>query len=284
MIEMSVKEMLEAGAHFGHQTHRWDPRMKPYIYGARNGIHIINLEKTVRMYAIACEVIEKTIAEGGDVLFVGTKRQAQGIIEQEAKRCQMYFVNQRWLGGTLTNFRTIRSSIERLQELEKKRDEGGLEGLTKKEKLGVEREIIKLTKAFGGIKGMSRLPSALFVIDPHTESIALLEARRLKIPVIALADTNCNPEGIDYLIPANDDAIKSINLFTSRVAQACLDGLARRDSVLRGRISKEGESSKPLSREAVGAKGKAYVSKPEAYEEPVNGEFRAGEGEPAEKP
>lgn len=267
MVEMSVKEMLEAGAHFGHQTHRWDPRMKPFIYGARNGIHIIDLAKTVRLCATACEFIARQVAEGGHVLFVGTKRQAQPIIEEEARRAGMFFVTQRWLGGSLTNFKTIQASISRLKELERRRNEEGLEGLTKKEKLGVEREIIKLTRSFGGIKEMNRLPAVVFIIDPHRESIALQEAVRLNIPVVAVADTNCNPEGITFLIPGNDDAIKSIRLFTSKAAAACQEGLSRRGG---------GEASRqqPLPREASGGKGKAYVSKPEEFEEKVEGEFK----------
>lgn len=275
MVEMSVREMLEAGAHFGHQTHRWDPRMKPYIYGARNGIHIIDLAKTVRMCALACGFVTERVAEGGSALFVGTKRQAQPIIEEGAKKAGMFYVNQRWLGGSLTNFKTIRASINRLKDLEKKRDEGGLEGLTKKEKLGVTREIAKLTKAFGGIKEMDRLPAVVFIVDPHKESIALKEAVRLRIPVVALADTNCNPEGIDHLIPANDDAIKSILLFTLKVSQACLEGIARREGV-REKGTEEGH---PLPREAAGGKGRAFVFKPEAYETEVGGEYKGGQAD-----
>ncbi len=278
MVEVSVKEMLEAGVHFGHQTHRWDPRMKPFIYGARNGIHIIDLQKTVGLCREACEFISRIVSEGGNLLFVGTKRQAQSIIEEEAKRAQMFYVNQRWLGGTLTNFRTIRASIERLKDLEKKRDEGGLEGLTKKEKLEIEREIVKLTKAFGGIKEMDRLPAVLFLMDPHNEMIALKEARKLHIPIVAVADTNCNPEGIDYLVPGNDDAIKSIRLFINKMAEACLQGYARRETVMRERIGRE-EEARPLPREAAGAKGKAYVSKPEEYEKKVEGEYTGEEAQ-----
>ncbi len=207
------------------------------------------------------------------MLFVGTKRQAQAILEEEAKKCGMFYVSHRWLGGALTNFRTIRASIERLKDLEKKRDEGGLEGLTKKEKLMVEREIEKLTKSFGGIKEMNHLPSVIFVIDPHKEAIAQEEARRLHIPIVAVADTNCNPDGIDHLIPGNDDAIKSIRLFASKVAQACLDGLAQREAVQRARASRDRDEDAPAVREAAGAKGKAYVSKADKYEESTEGAF-----------
>lgn len=275
MVEMSVKEMLEAGAHFGHQTHRWDPRMKPFIFGMRNGIHIIDLQKTVGMCRRSCEFVSRTVAEGGNVLFVGTKRQAQSIVEDEVKRCGMFYVTHRWLGGTLTNFRTIRASIDRLKDLEKKRDEGGLEGLTKKEKLGVEREIIKLTKSFGGIKEMDRIPAIVFIIDPHKELIVRKEANRLGIPIVAVADTNCNPEGIEYLIPGNDDAIKSIRLFTAKIAQACLDGLAQRDAVLRDKLAQQDGDRESLPREAAGAKGKAFVSQAEKFEGETAGSFSA---------
>ncbi|HEX5037394.1 MAG TPA: 30S ribosomal protein S2 [bacterium] len=274
MVEMSVKEMLEAGVHFGHQTHRWDPRMKPYIFGSRNGIHIIDLQKTVGLCREACDFITKAVSEGGNVLFVGTKRQAQPLIEEAAKEAQMFFVSHRWLGGTLTNFRTIQASIARLKDLEKKKEEDGLAGFTKKEKLMIEREIIKLKKSFGGIQEMSRLPAVIFVIDPHKEDIALQEANRLHIPVVAVADTNCNPEGIDYLIPGNDDAIKSIKFFTSKVIQACLDGLSQREAVLRSLTER---SEAPMPREAAGSRGKAFVSKADAYESDTSGEYRGSQ-------
>jgi small subunit ribosomal protein S2 len=219
--------------------------------------------------------VTRIVSEGGEILFVGTKRQAQPIVEAEAKRANMFFVKHRWLGGALTNFRTIRASIDRLKDLEKRRDENGLEGLTKKEKLGVERDIIKLTRVLGGIKEMARLPAALFIIDPYHESIARQEAKRLGIPIVAVADTNCNPEGIEYLMPGNDDATKSIQLFTEMIAQACLNGLALRETVTRDRVvSEERLGRKPLPREATGGKGKAYVTRPEAYETEVKGEYK----------
>ncbi len=268
MVDMSVREMLEAGVHFGHQTHRWDPRMKPFIFGSRNGVHIIDLQKTLPLFQEACQFITKTVAGGGDVLFVGTKRQAQPIIEEESKNAQMFHVSHRWLGGTLTNFRTIRASIDRLKDLEAKKEKGELEVLTKKERLMIEREIEKLTKSFGGIKEMNRLPAILFVIDPHNEAIALDEAARLHIPIVAIADTNCNPDNIDYLIPGNDDAIKSIRLLVSKVVQACQDGLGQRQSVLRENVERlEG------SRDVSGSKGKAFVSKVESYDENTGGEY-----------
>ncbi|QQR80736.1 MAG: 30S ribosomal protein S2 [Deltaproteobacteria bacterium] len=242
MSEMSVKEMLEAGVHFGHQTHRWNPRMKPYIYGSRNGIHIIDLQKTAGLSQQAYDYIRKSVAKGGTVLFVGTKKQAQPIIIEESKRAQMFSVSHRWLGGTLTNFKTIQASIDRLKTLEKKKEDGSLEVLTKKERLMADREIEKLTESLGGIKDMPGLPSVIFVIDPSKEDIALKEASRLGIKVVAVADTNCNPEGIDFLIPGNDDALKSIRYFTQKMADACLEGLSQRQAVIRDRV--EDESSK----------------------------------------
>lgn len=246
--------------------------MKPFIFGARNGIHIIDLQKTVRLCREACNFITQTVAAGGNLLFVGTKRQAQSIIEDEARRCGMFYVNHRWLGGTLTNFKTIRASIERLKTLEKKREEGSLDVLTKKEKLGVERDIIKLTKAFGGIKEMDRLPAIVFIIDPHKESISRLEANRLGITIVAVADTNCNPEKIEHIVPGNDDAIKSIRFFASKVAQACIDGVALREAVQRGKVAEDREF---VPGEAAGSKGKAFVSKAEKFEGEAVGSFSA---------
>lgn len=260
MVEGQMKQMLEAGAHFGHQKGRWNPKMKPYIYGVRGGIHIIDLQKTVPMAEVACRFITQVVGQGGNVLFIGTKKQAQDVIGEGAKRSGMFYVNNRWLGGTLTNFQTIKSSIDRLKDFEKKRDEGGLEGLTKKEKLWIERDIIKLTKALGGIKEMGKVPQILFIVDPKKEHIALEEARRLRIPVVAIADTNCDPDGIDYLIPANDDAIKSIRYFVNLIADACLAGVERRNAVLREKLAAE-PSEKPLVRETViKGRGVAYVS------------------------
>lgn len=283
-VDISVREMLEAGVHFGHQTHRWDPRMKPYIYGARNGIYIIDLQKTVPLCRAACDFLTKVVSEGGEVLFVGTKKQAQVIVQEEATRGQAYSVTHRWLGGTLTNFKTIKTAIDRLRDLEEKQKTGGLEGLTKKEKLGVEKEVEKLTKTLGGIRNMNRPPAALFIIDPGKEHIAKKEANRLGIPVVAVADTNCNPEGIDYLVPGNDDAIKSIRLFAAKAAEACLQGLAARQEVLRDQMEQEAEG-KSHTRTAAGAKGVAYVSKADEFEEKTDGVFRAaGNGEAGIRP
>lgn len=278
MVEVSVKEMLEAGAHFGHQTRYWHPAMKPFIYGAKNGIHIIDLQKTLAMCQQACHFITKVVSEGGEILIVGTKKQAQAIVEEEAKRCQMFYVNRRWLGGTLTNYRTIKDSINRLKELEKKLQEGGFEGLTKKERLGVEREVASLTRVLGGIKEMTRMPTALFLIDPQNERIALQEANRLGIPVVALADTNCNPAGIDHLIPGNDDAIRSIRLFTHKIADACLEGVEIRSTVMREKVAEGSQVEGPREKE-VGERGKAYVSRAEAYDAEVAGGYSSKQAE-----
>ncbi|MBI2980794.1 MAG: 30S ribosomal protein S2 [Deltaproteobacteria bacterium] len=264
MTEVLIREMLEVGAHFGHQTRYWNPKMRPFIYGAKNGIHIIDLQKTQPLFEEACRFVTKVVGEGGELLFVGTKKQAQSIVEEEARRCNMFFVNKRWLGGTLTNFRTIKASLMRLKDFEKKRAEGGFEGLTKREKLEIEREIVDLQRSLGGIKEMTRLPQVIFLVDASKELIALQEALRLQIPVVALADTNCNPQDIDHLIPANDDALKSIRYFCHKVADACLEGLSRRATVMRERIQEaEGES---VLKGVAGTKGHAYVSRPESYE------------------
>ncbi len=221
---ISIRALLEAGVHFGHQTRRWNPKMKPYIFGARNGIYIIDLQQTARMFEEAYRFVVRTVAQGGKVLFVGTKKQAQEIIRQEAERCGMYYVNNRWLGGTLTNFRTIKASIDRLNKLEAMKEEGKFSYLTKKEVLTLEREIAKLNRSLGGIKEMPGLPDAVFIIDVRKERIAVAEAMRLNIPIVAVVDTNCDPDGIDYVIPGNDDALKAIQLFTSKIADAVLEG------------------------------------------------------------
>ena len=223
---ISVKQLLEAGAHFGHLTGHWHPRMKSYIFTQRNGIHIIDLEQTVAMLDRACAYVRDLVSNGQSLLFVGTKKQAQEIIEEEAKRCGMYYVNQRWLGGMLTNFATIQARIDYLVRLEDRRDKGDLDYLSKKEKLKVEKEIGRLNKLLGGFKEMTTLPGALFIADPTKEKIALAEARKVGIPIVAIVDTNCDPTSIDYLIPANDDAIKAIKLICSKIADAVLEGKA----------------------------------------------------------
>ncbi len=221
---ITMRQLLEAGVHFGHQTKRWNPKMKPYIFGARNGIHIIDLQHTVRLFNRAYNFIVNTIASGGSLLFVGTKKQAQEVIQQEAGRSNMFYVTNRWLGGTLTNFRTVKGSIERLRNLEKMAEDGTFDRLGKKEVLTRVREREKLERALGGIKNMSELPAALYVIDAKKEHIAISEARKLEIPVIAVADTNCDPDVLDYVIPGNDDAIRAIKLFTGKIADACVVG------------------------------------------------------------
>ncbi len=226
-VGITMRQMLEAGVHFGHQTRRWNPKMKPYIFGARNGIYIIDLQKTVGLARAALRYVTEVTAGGSSVLFVGTKRQAQEVIREEAKRCGQFFVTNRWLGGTLTNFKTIKQGIDRLKTIEKMSEDGTFDLLPKKEVSGLQREHDKLERNLGGVKDLRKLPGALFVIDPRKEDIAVHEANRLGIPVIGLVDTNCDPDGIDYLIPGNDDAIRSVKLFTSKVADACIEGSAR---------------------------------------------------------
>jgi small subunit ribosomal protein S2 len=221
---IAIKELLEAGVHFGHQTNRWNPKMKRYIFGERNGIYIIDLQQTVQRFQAAYDFVRDTVASGESVLFVGTKRQAVDIIEEEAKRSHMFYVNQRWLGGMLTNFQTIRRSIEKLKKFEAALTDGTHERLTKKEVSHMEKERLKLEKYLSGIKNMSQLPGCVFVLDTRVERIAVQEANRLSVPVVAIVDTNCDPDGIDYPIPGNDDAIRSIKLIASRLADACLEG------------------------------------------------------------
>jgi len=228
MVKVTMRQMLQAGLHFGHQTRRWNPKMKPYIYGPRNGIYIINLDITMKMLRTACAYITDVVAEGGTVLFVGTKRQAQAIIREEAERCGMFFVNHRWLGGMLTNFQTIKRSVDRLKKIEAMQEDGTINRFPKKEILLMEKERIKLDRNLGGIKNMRTLPDVLFVIDPKKEEIAVNEANKLNIPVVALTDTNCDPDGITYVIPGNDDAIRAIKLITSVIADAVLEGKAKR--------------------------------------------------------
>lgn len=219
-----MKQLLEAGVHFGHQTRRWNPKMKPYIFTERNGIYIIDLQKTVKKVNEAYEYVRDLAAKGGKILFVGTKKQAQETVYAEATRAGMFYVNERWLGGTLTNFKTIRKSIGRLKEIEKMEEDGTFEVLPKKEVVTLLREKARLEKFLGGIKEMKKLPDAIFVIDPRKERIAIAEARKLNIPIIGIVDTNCDPDEIDYVIPANDDAIRAVRLLTSTMADAVLEG------------------------------------------------------------
>ena len=224
MAQITMKQLLEAGVHFGHQTKRWNPKMKPYIFGARNGIYIVDLQKTVRYFKTAYQFIQDTVASGEKILFVGTKKQAQDSIMEESLRAEQYYVNNRWLGGMLTNFTTIKQSIDRLKKIEAMAADGTIEQYTKKEALQLEREREKLEKNLGGIKHMAKLPAAVFIIDPNKEAIAVKEANKLGIPVIAVVDTNCDPDNIDYIIPGNDDAIRAIRLFASKMAEACIEG------------------------------------------------------------
>jgi len=224
MAVITMKELLEAGVHFGHQVHRWNPKMKPYIFGARNGIHIIDLQKTVQLIEEAYKFIRSTVAEGKKVLFVGTKKQAQEAVREEAIRCGMFYVVNRWLGGTLTNFQTIRRSIEKFKQLERLEESEAFKKLPKKEFMRLIKKREKMRKNYEGIKDMDQLPGALFVVDPKREEIAVKEANKLGIPVVAIVDTNCDPDPIDYVIPGNDDAIRAIKLLSSKIADAVLEG------------------------------------------------------------
>ena len=227
MAYVTMKELLEAGVHFGHQTKRWNPKMKQYIFGARNGIYIIDLQKTVRMFKTAYDFITDTAASGKSVLFVGTKKQARESIYEEANRCEMFYVHNRWLGGMLTNFQTIKQSIDRLNYLNEIMNDGSINLFPKKERLKLEKERVKLDNNLGGIRSMGALPGAIFVVDPKNEAIAVREGRRLNIPIVAIVDTNCDPDDIDYVIPGNDDAIRAIRLISSKIADACNEGTER---------------------------------------------------------
>ena len=249
MSAITMKELLEAGVHFGHQTKRWNPKMRKYLFGERNGIYIIDLQKTIQKFQEACEFVRDVAARGGAVLFVGTKRQAAQTIKEEAERCGMFYVNHRWLGGTLTNFQTIRKSINRLKQLEQMQVDGTFEKLPKKETLHLGREIDKLNRALAGIKEMDRLPEAVFVIDTKRERIAVREARRLSIPVVAVVDTNCDPEEIDYSIPGNDDAIRAIKLMTSRMADAANEGRGMAGKGLEQEMLEAAQVGEPLPEE-----------------------------------
>ncbi len=255
MAQITMKELLEAGVHFGHQTKRWNPKMAKYIFGERNGIYIIDLQKTLKKFRDAHVFARDLAASGGTLLFVGTKKQAQETIADEATRCGMFYVNQRWLGGTLTNFTTIRKSINHLKRLEDMRDTGEFERVTKKEAAGLERERGKLEKSLFGIKQMDRLPSAVYIIDPRKERIAVAEAQKLSIPIIAIVDTNCDPSGIDYPIPGNDDAIRAIRLITSRIADAVVEGRG-----VSAKMSAEAEAPSEMAEAAVDAGDQAEAA------------------------
>jgi len=242
-LPIGLRALIDAGVHFGHQTKRWNPKMRPYIYGARNGIHIVDLDQTAQLFKKAFNFVSDAVARGGHVLFVGTKRQAADVVYEEATRAGQFYVTGRWLGGTLTNFRTVKQGIDRLRDLEKREEEGRLLMLAKKEALGLRREMAKLEKFLGGIKLMNALPSVIFVIDPNHEHIAVKEGRKLHIPIVGLTDTNCDPDMVDFIIPGNDDAIRSIKLITSRIADACVDGAQRRREFQQSETGVQGGAS-----------------------------------------
>src|SRR3989454_4205391 len=242
---ISMKQLLEAGVHFGHQTRRWNPKMQPFIFMDRNGIHIIDLQQTVTRLNEAYKFVEQLAANGETILFVGTKKQAQEAVAEEAKRCGMYYVNQRWLGGMLTNFQTIQSRIRYLRDLEARKERGDFERLPKKEVQRLQDDMVRLERTLGGIKDMRRLPSALFIVDTRKERTAVLEARRLEIPIIALADTNCDPDEMDYPIPANDDAIRAVRLLSSKIADAVIEGRRELEAQRKDSEPAEGESELP---------------------------------------
>lgn len=261
MTDISMKQLLEAGVHFGHQTSRWNPKMKPYIFGARNGIHIIDLQQTVRMVKDVCAQVRDLIVGGGHVLFVGTKKQAQDSVREEAERCGMSYVHHRWLGGTLTNFQTVRQSIERLKKLEEMANDPKIvEALTKKEMLSHSREQAKLERALGGIKDIKKLPDAVFIIDPGQEGIAVREARKLGIKVIAIIDSDCDPDLVDYKIPGNDDAIRAIRLFCSLIAEAVNEGKALSDQARMEAELLRSEAAAKAEAEAVAAEAAAAAA------------------------
>jgi small subunit ribosomal protein S2 len=276
-----MKELLEAGVHFGHQVRRWNPKMKEYIFGERNGIYIIDLQKTQRMFREAIAFVTNLIAEdkGKTVLFVGTKRQAQDAIREEAEKCGQFYVNQRWLGGLLTNFQTVQKSIKRLKDLESMQTDGRYEKMTKKERIKLDRERESLNKNLAGIKSMNRLPDAVFIIDVKKEEIAVAEANRLGIPIVAVVDTNCSPEGIDYVIPGNDDALRAVRLFASRISDAIVEGnqIATEGGVVPTEPSEEAAEGEAATDE--GAAGGAVA--PELASEEDNGGVSDGEAQSA---
>ena len=275
MVSVTMKELLEAGVHFGHQVRRWNPKMKEYIFGERNGIYIIDLQKTQRMFRDALAAVTNAIAEdkGKTVLFVGTKRQAQDAVREEAERCGQYHVNQRWLGGLLTNFQTVQKSIKRLKDLESMQTDGRYEKLTNKERIKLDREREGLNKNLSGIKSMTRLPDLVFIIDVRKEEIAVAEANRLGIPIVAVVDTNCSPEGIDFVIPGNDDALRAVRLFASRIADAVLEGqqIATEGGVV-PQLDEEGAEGETVSAEAAAsAESTAEPGTASASESPESG-------------
>lgn len=263
-----MKELLEAGVHFGHQVRRWNPKMKEYIFGERNGIYIIDLQKTQRLFKEAVKFVTQKSMEGASFLFVGTKRQAQDAVEEEAKRCGQFYVNQRWLGGLLTNFQTVQKSIQRMKDIEAMRTDGRFDALTKKERLGLEREHAALEKNLAGIRDMKRLPDVIFIIDSNKEEIAVHEANKLGVTTVAIVDTNCNPDGIDYIVPGNDDALRAVRLFASKMADAIIEGQ---------QVSKEGGAEIGEAEEGEGAAAATETAEA-APERPEKGERPKGRG------
>ena len=254
MAYVTMKELLEAGVHFGHQTKRWNPKMKTYIFGARNGIYIVDLQKTVRMFKTAYDFIVDTVGNGQSVLFVGTKKQARESIYEEANRCEMFYVHNRWLGGMLTNFQTIKKSIDRLNYLNTIENDGTINLFPKKERLKLSKERGKLDSTLGGIRNMGKLPGAIFVVDPKNEAIAVREGRRLNIPIVAIVDTNCDPDEVDYVIPGNDDAIRAIRLVSARMADACIEGQKRHSERKQAETDKAVEEPSELETAAASLK------------------------------
>jgi small subunit ribosomal protein S2 len=281
---VTMKELLEAGVHFGHQVKRWNPKMKKYIFGQRNGIYIIDLQKTVKMFEVAYNFVKDLSVNGESILFVGTKKQAQDVIIEEAQRSQSYFVNQRWLGGMLTNFKTVKQGIGKLKKIEKMNEDGTYDLLTKKEVAKFETERLRLEKNLSGVKEMNKLPGAIFIIDPKKESIAIAEAKKLAIPIVALVDTNCDPDGIDYIIPGNDDAIRSIRLLSSKMSDACLEGksilnksleeAAAQEAAEKAVAAQEAAEKEAAAQEAVAEKAReaAAVDEPQAQADTENKE------------
>lgn len=280
MAQITMKQLLEAGVHFGHQTKRWNPKMKEYIFGARNGIYIIDLQKTVKLFKTAYNVVKDNVAAGGKVLFVGTKKQAKDSIREEAERADMFYIDNRWLGGTLTNFKTIKHNIEKLKEIEKIFEDGTSESLTKKENLKLEREQAKLEKNIGGIKEMDGLPTMIFIVDPKKEKIAIAEAKKLNIPIVAIVDSNCDPDEVDYVIPGNDDAIRAIKLITSKIADACIEGVRIQEET-RLAAAEEAEAEAAEASESAEKEGVAPAPSQVIVEETVV--QAAASDEPAKK-
>ena len=268
MAYVTMKQMLETGVHFGHQTRRWNPKMRPYIFGARNGIHIMDLQQTVKMFATAHDFVVNAVAKGGKVLFIGTKRQAQEAVKQEAERAGMFYVTHRWMGGTLTNFQTIKKSIDRLKHLEQMFEDGSISKYTKKEAVGMNREVKKLNLALGGIKDLAEAPKVAFVIDPKREHIAIQECRKLGIPVVAVVDSNCDPDMVDFIIPGNDDAIRAIKLFATHMADACIEGAAMQKDFA-AKQAEEAMAAKAAKEEAKQEAPKAEAATEEKAEAPA---------------